>query len=564
VSALGAAGASRRGFLAGAGVLVLNFSILPRLATAQGAPGGNAAAKTPALPGSLQDAPMLDSWIRIDADGSITVFTGKVEFGQGIKTALIQVAAEELVVEPRRIALVTADTSLTPNEGYTAGSQSMQLSGTAILNAAAQVRVMLVELAAARFNVAADQLIVRDGVVRAADGRSLSYGELVSAQALHVSARPESMRRDPATHTVIGRPLQRTDIPAKLTGAASYVQDLRLPGMVHARMLRPPSYGARLRTLDTGQVERLPGVLKVVRDGDFVALIAAREYQVVSAGRALAKAAAWDERPSLPAQSDLYAYIRRLPSKDTVILGSEAASSFGAGAIEASYRRPYQMHASIGPSCAVGLLQDRMLTIWTHSQGVYPLRKAIAEMLRRPKRACAASTWRARAATVTMPPTTLQPMPLIASAFLAGRYGCTGCASRSMRGNRGRGDGLEPPGQARRERQHRPLAIRGMEQYAFSRPGRAGDLLAATHLQTPFAPPPPQAIPQPAAAATATPSRITRFPTRASHHFVPAMPLRVSSCARSALYECVLDRELHGRASAGRRGRSGGVPLAPS
>ena len=171
---IGAAGLSRRGFLAGAGALVVSFSILPRLATAQGAEAGNAAAKTPALPGSLQDAPMLDSWIRIEADGSITVFTGKVEFGQGIKTALIQIAAEELMVEPGRINLVTADTSLTPNEGYTAGSQSMQYSGTAIQNAAAQVRVMLVELAAARFNVSADQLMVQDGAVRTADGRSLT------------------------------------------------------------------------------------------------------------------------------------------------------------------------------------------------------------------------------------------------------------------------------------------------------------------------------------------------------------------------------------------------------
>ena len=147
-------GLSRRGFLAGAGALVISFSLLPRLASAQeAATADKALDQGAALPGSLKDAPMLDSWIRIDADGGITVFTGKVELGQGIKTALIQIAAEELVVEPHRINLITADTSRTPDEGYTAGSQSMQMSGTAILNAAAQVRALLFGMAAARFDV---------------------------------------------------------------------------------------------------------------------------------------------------------------------------------------------------------------------------------------------------------------------------------------------------------------------------------------------------------------------------------------------------------------------------
>ena len=546
MNGIGAVSRSRRGFLAGAGALVVSFSILPRLARAQGTQAGSAGAKLPALPGSLRDAPMLDSWIGIDANGSITVFTGKVEFGQGIKTALAQLAAEELVVEPRRIDLVTADTMLTPDEGYTAGSQSMQYSGTAIQNAAAQVRVMLLELAAARFNVPADQLVVQNGVVRTADGRTLAYGELVVARALHVPARPVSMLRDPATHTVMGRPLQRVDIPAKLSGAASYVQDLRLPGTVHARVVRPPSYGARLRSLETGQVERLPGFLKVVRDGDFVAVIAEREYQAVATGRALAKAASWDERPSLPAQSDLYAYIRGLPSQDTVIFGSAAASAIGANSIAADYHRPYQMHASIGPSCAVGLLQDAMLTIWTHSQGVYPLRKAIAEMLHLPEErvrcihmegaGCYGHNGADDAGA---------DAALIASAF----------PGRPVRVQwmREQEHAWEPYGSAMVSSVRARLDGSGnivAWQYEVwsnthsSRPGRAGNLLAATQLQTAFTPPPPQVLPQPAGGGDRNAIPYYKFPNaRVMHHFVPAMPLRVSALRALGAYMNVFSIE---------------------
>src|SRR2546423_1521736 len=180
---------------------------------------------------------MLDAWIRVDADGTISVFTGKVEFGQGIKTALVQLAAEELVVVPARIQLVTADTMRTPNEGYTAGSNSMKDSGAAIMNAAAQVREMLLAMAASRLGVAAESLTVTDGIVRSADGRSVRYAELVAGQSLHVAAQPQSKLRDRASRTVIGKALPRVDIPGKVSGAVAYVHDLRLPNMAHARVV---------------------------------------------------------------------------------------------------------------------------------------------------------------------------------------------------------------------------------------------------------------------------------------------------------------------------------------
>ena len=540
MKAASAGGLSRRGFLAGAGALVVSFSLLPRLSSAQEAAAADSVPeKGAALPGSLKDAPLLDSWIRIDADGGITVFTGKVELGQGIKTALIQIAAEELVVEPRRINLVTADTSRTPDEGYTAGSQSMQMSGTAILNAAAQVRTLLFGMAATRFDVPAERLAAQDGVIRAADGRSVTYGELVTGEALHVAAQPRSALSDPGTRTVMGRAMQRVDIPPKVTGGASYVHDLRLPGMVHARVVRPPSYGARLATLATANVEKMPGFVKLVRDGSFVAVVARREYEAVSAMRALAHAAVWEEQPSLPAQSDLYAYIQRLPSQDTVISGGTAAPSFGAGTIAANYSRPYQMHAAIGPSCAVGLLQDGILTIWTHSQGVYPLRTAIAEMLRMPAdqvrcihmegAGCYGHNGADDAAA---------DAALIASAL----------PGQPVRVQWMREDehAWEPYGSAMVSSVKARVDAGGnVAEWQYdvwsnthqTRPGPAGYLAPAWHLQMPFTPPPPKEVPQPAGGGDRNAIPLYKFPNaRVIHHFIPTMPLRVSALRALGAY----------------------------
>jgi len=207
---------TRREFLARGGALVVSFAIAPALAV-EGQNAGEQPKPNPGLPGSLKTASLLDSWIRIDADGKITVFTGKAELGQGIKTALLQVAAEELVVDPRTITLVTADTERTPNEAYTAGSQSMQDSATAIMNAASQVRVILVRLAAERLAVPPADLTVHLGVIRAKDGRSVTYGQLVTDQTLHVEATPQSPLRDPkTTRGVMGKSMQRVDIPGKV------------------------------------------------------------------------------------------------------------------------------------------------------------------------------------------------------------------------------------------------------------------------------------------------------------------------------------------------------------
>jgi nicotinate dehydrogenase subunit B len=362
--------------LLGQGALVVAFS-LSRRAMAQ------VAEKKPALPGDLDKYPLLDSWIRIDADGHITAFTGKAELGQGLKTALIQVAADELAVPPASIELITADTARTPDEGVTSGSHSMQDSGAAILNAAANVRVLLTEAAAWRWLVAVEQVELHDGAAHAPNGESLGYGELAAMLSLHVEAKPDVARREKGVR-LIGTDLARVDIPAKVTGGVAYVQDMRLPGMLHARVVRGPSEGTWPKPADVDAAARMPGVVQVVRDGGFTAVLATQEWQAVKALQRL-QSAGWD-RPGTPLPAeDMRDAIRRLPSQEVPIFDYPGPPTPSDGkVVKARYSRPCLMHGSIGPSCAVALWENDGVTVWTHSQGVYPLRKSLAELLRLP------------------------------------------------------------------------------------------------------------------------------------------------------------------------------------
>ena len=370
-------GVSRRDLMAAGGALLVSFS-LPRIAVA---------ADPSPLPGSLKQTPMLDAWIRVGGDGGVTVFTGKAELGQGVKTALIQIAAEQLDLAPARIELVTADTGRTPDEQFTAGSHSMQDSGTAILHAAAQVRALLVQAAAVRLGVPAEQLATQGGMVVGQDGRSLGYGALAAGLSLHVAATADGALKPWAKDTLIGTAMPRVDIPAKVTGGVAFIQDMRVAGMLHARAVRQPSAGAVLRALDAGPIERMPGVVKVIRDGSFLAVVAEGEWQAVKAWRALAAAAAWDETATLPEQAHLTDTLLALPARDIEVLTWQAPAAPATRRLSARFTRPYQMHGAIGPSCALAVWQDGMMTVWTHTQGVYPLRGALAGLLRLPNEA---------------------------------------------------------------------------------------------------------------------------------------------------------------------------------
>ena len=228
------------------------------------------------------------------------------------------------------LTVITADTKRTANEGYTSGSHSMQDSGTAIQNAAAQVRALLVAEAARRLDRPPEDLRTENGAVIASDGRRFGYGDLVGGEMLHVQAPAKSKLKDPATFKVMGQPVPRVDIPAKVTGGAAYIQDMRLPGMVHSRVVRPPSYGAQLMQCDTSAVEELPGVVKVVRDGNFLAVVASKEFQAIKAMRALSAAAKWQETASLPGKTTCFpcspACLRRTRQSSNAAIPSQQAA----------------------------------------------------------------------------------------------------------------------------------------------------------------------------------------------------------------------------------------------
>jgi nicotinate dehydrogenase subunit B len=530
---------SRRRVLLGTGALVLSFSSNAPLVAQQSTEAGQRPGSNPPLPGSLKLNPLLDSWIRISADSNVTIFTGKAELGQGIKTALLQVAAEQLDAPFASLRLITADTSLTVNEGFTAGSHSMQDSGTAILHAAAQVRAILVAEAARRFGVTPDQLKTEDGVVIAPDGKQLRYGELVANERLHVEAQPQSPLQNPTSFKVMGKPLPRVDIPAKVTGGQAYVQDFRPPGMVHARVVRPPSYGAKLTSVDTADVEKLPGILKVVRDGNFLAVVAEREFQAIKAMRSLAAAAKWEETSNLPRQADLPAVITALPGQVTAILDRHQEGSAPSKKLEATFTRPYQAHGSIGPSCAVAHWEEAGLTVWSHTQGVYPARQAIAEMLRLP----------------------------------SDRVRCIHMEGSGCYGHNGADDAAADAALIARAVPGRPVRVQWMREQEHTwepfgpamvtkvsaalddsgsivdwsydvwsnthsmRPGGAGALLAGQSLAQAFPVPAPRPIPQPEGGGDRNAIPLYRIPNaRVVHHFLPTMPLRVSALRALGAY----------------------------
>jgi CO/xanthine dehydrogenase Mo-binding subunit len=533
---------NRRQVLAGGGALIVSFSLTDAFAQDQSAP----AAAAPSPPGSLKTSPYLDSWIRIDADNSITVFTGKDELGQGFKTAFQQIAAEELDVGFASLKVVTADTKLTANEGYTSGSHSMQDSGTAIQNAAAQTRALLVAEAAKRFELPMEGLKTENGAVIAPDGRRLSYGELVAAGMMHVQAQAISTLKDPSTFKVMGQPVPRVDIPAKVTGGAAYIQDIRLPGMVHARIVRPPSYGAELAGCDMSAVEKMPGVVKVIRDGNFLAVVGNKEFQTVKAMKALSAVATWKEHGSLPRQDDLASVLANLPAQTSTIFEHKDSSARGERTIEATYTRPYQSHGSIGPSCAVAQLADGMMTVWTHTQGVYPDRQAIAEMLH-------------------MPASNVRCIHVEGS----GCYGHNGAddaaadaalIARALPGTpvrvqwmREQEHAWEPFGPAMMTKLKASLDGEGkIADWNFEvwsnthsmRPGGAGCLLAAQHMAQPFAVPPAKPLPLPEGGGDRNAIPIYTFPNaHVVHHFLPDMPLRISAMRSLGAYHNVFSIE---------------------
>ncbi|WP_182086487.1 molybdopterin cofactor-binding domain-containing protein [Aureimonas sp. ME7] len=545
-------GLTRRSVLFGTGSLVLAFSLRGALAQTVTAPGNEAQnfeaveEAAPELPGSLKTNPDLESWIRIDAAGRATVFTGKAELGQGIKTALLQIAAEELELPFDSLALIGPDTGESPNEGFTAGSHSVQDSGTAIRHVAAQLRDILVAEAGRRWSLGPETLRAEAGAVIAGDGRRVPYGELVSAELIRGRAQPNARLKPADAFREMGTARRRIDIPAKVTGGAAYVQDMRPEGMMHGRVVRPPSPGARLVSVDAGPVEAMPGVLKVVRDGSFLGLLAEREWQAIKALWTLASLAEWEERESLPDAERLAESIIALPAEEGIVAEDGSLGSAGLQAFEVSFTRPYQLHASIGPSCALAVLEDGVTTVWTHTQGVYPDRQAIAEMLRVGDEAVrcvhvegsgcyghngaddAAADAALLAQALPGRPVRVQWMREQEHAF---EPFSPGMVTRVRAGTDAAGDIVD-------------WRYEVWSSTHNSRPGGAGALLAAQHIARPFSPKPPKLAITPEGNGDRNSNPLYAFPNReVVWHFVKEMPLRVSALRGLGAYMNVFSIE---------------------
>jgi len=343
------------------------------------------------------DPNALDSFLVVDGDGTVTLFCGKVDLGQGLRIAMRQIAGEELGIGVDKIKYVEGDTALTPDQGRTSGSNGIQRGGMQIRRAAATAREALVALAAQRLNTAADDLIAADGEVRPKNGGAgIRFADLIGARSFNLKLNPKAPLKNPATYTLVGRPLPRPDVPAKCTGTFTYMQDFSLPDMIHARVIRPPAIGAKLIAVDEASIKDLHGA-KVVRIKDFLAVVADDEWTAVRASRSLR--AQWSDWSGLPEQDKLVATLRadRDITDEVLVTRGQSAAGNPPGAVtrSASYFWPMQSHASIGPSCAVADVSGDSATVWTASQGTQAIAKLSHASLACPRKRCGSSTSRA-------------------------------------------------------------------------------------------------------------------------------------------------------------------------
>ncbi|MGI9336699.1 MAG: molybdopterin cofactor-binding domain-containing protein, partial [Gammaproteobacteria bacterium] len=342
---------------------------------------------------SLTRYARVDDWLAIEPGERVLVRTGKVDIGQRISTAIALIAAEELDVDVERIEVAPAQTGRAPDEGYTSGSNSIQESGLAVRQAAATAKRHLLERAAQALGVDIDRLEVSDGLVRASDANaSISYWELMQGQAFAIPVNAGLPTKSPDSYRHVGQAAAPRGFVDLVTGKTRFVQDLQLEGMLHARVIRPPHYHARLQSLDESIQDQLGqdqlGQARLIRDGSFLAVAAPDEYVAVRAAARIAKAATWAPVSGLDTR-DIYTALRtnrrtslpvvngtpaNQPVPPTSDLHPDARTT-----LEASYERPYQMHASLAPSAAVALYEPDRLTVWSHTQGIYPLRGSLAE-----------------------------------------------------------------------------------------------------------------------------------------------------------------------------------------
>ena len=382
----------RREFLKGTGALIVSFRFFaPPLTALRMAEPASAA-------GALPDATSLDSWLTVAPDGTVTVFTSKVELGTGVETALAQIVAEELDVSFQRVKMDSGDTTKTIDQAVTAGSRTLERGGPQLRQAAAAARQKLLQLASAHLATTVEKLAVEDGVVRVVGdtAKSVPYGALIGGGRFDVritatgtgwdmKVAPEVRAKDPKEYKVVGTSVARVDLPAKFTGEFVYTQDIHIPGMLHGRAVRPPVVNSKPSSVDEGSVKQIPGIVKVVHEGGFVGVVADTEWSAIQAARTL-KVTWSSPAAKLPAGLDeVYDYLKKTKSfRDQVVVNRgdpASALSTAARTFEATYRWPFQLHGMMGPSCAVADVRTDKATIWAGSQGPFKTRQRIATLL---------------------------------------------------------------------------------------------------------------------------------------------------------------------------------------
>jgi CO/xanthine dehydrogenase Mo-binding subunit len=370
----------REAFLRGSGVLVVAFA-MPAPGQAQPAKTSGAAEANPLAGPQYSN---VDSWLAIADSGDVTVLFGKAELGTGTRTAIAQLVADELDVPFEHVQVVAPDTARTPNQGYTAGSQTLMSGAIPVRKAAATARLALRELGAGQLGVPVAEVTMRDGacMVTNAPAQRVSYAKLLGGKRIARTIDDNVALQPPGGYRVVGKPIPRVDLPAKVVGSYAYVQNVRVPGMLHGRIIHPPRPGAKLVASDERSLEAIPETITVVRKGDVLGVVAKNEWHAIRAARELK--VTWDGGATLPQMSELAEFVKNAPGRprELVTHGDVDAALHGAKrTLRAVYSWPFQSHGSIGPSCAVADVRAGGATIWSGTQGVFPLRGSIAELL---------------------------------------------------------------------------------------------------------------------------------------------------------------------------------------
>jgi nicotinate dehydrogenase subunit B len=504
------------------------------------------------LPGPLNDNPNLDRWVAFPSPGKVTVLTGRVELGQGVLTAMAQIAADELDVAMGRLTVRSGDTEKAPNEGYTAGSQSIQFGGVALRQALAEVRALFLDQAAKVLACEVSELSIRDGgIYRNGKSTGQDYWTLAGAVDLAIKATGAATRKPVSDLKTIGANSARLDLPAKIFGHSVFIHDMQIDGMVHARVVRQPNRGATIGSIDENAIRRAAkGPVEFVRNGNFLAILGEIETAVEAAGAAAANHVTWQNVEAPTAIQQEANWLLQRPAVDRPF-GAEPADPKGRERFERTYTRGYLAHASISPSCGLALYKGGQLTVWTHCQGVYPLRAALARTLK------------------------LEPSSIVVHHVQgSGCYGHNGADDAAA-------DAaiiaMQKPGQPIRVRWRREeefiyepktpamiVKVRALLDEAGKptdwtqeiwspthnqRPGAGGNLLGALALPNPPPEPPPNDVPEAnGGGATRNGEPLYNIPTkRMRHHLVTEAPVRTSALrglgATSNVFalECCID-----------------------